>query len=130
MPKTIHDHETNPANESIRIEADEPTHGNASHEYSVTAQDGTVLGVLRFQNGPVKEIDPSGVGVGVVYGVNGLTNETLLAIVIDRLRGFQSSQYACRENALTLTKLEEALHWQLHRTRARQARGVEGTHTV
>jgi hypothetical protein len=128
MPKTIQDHETNPANASIRIEADEPNpeNGNASHNYTITSQDGQLLGELKFQNGPINATDPT----GKVIGVNGLTHEVLLAIIIDRLRGFQTSKYVCSENAITLTKLEEALHWQLHRTRARQARGVEGTCTV
>ena len=51
---------------------------------------------------------------------------SLLAIVIDRLRAFQAGPFACRENALALTKIEEAQHWLLHRTRARMTRGVEG----
>ncbi|RPH88532.1 MAG: hypothetical protein EHM32_01115 [Spirochaetales bacterium] len=72
-----------------------------------------------FQNGPLKE-----------SGVNGCHNEDLIAIVIDRLNGFQSGDYNCRENALALTKLEEALHWLNHRTAARQVRGVEGTHAI
>lgn len=128
MSKTLHDHETNPANASITITADEPNpeNGNASHEYTVTDQDGRPLGYLNFQNGPINATDPN----GKVIGVNGLTHEVLLAIIIDRLRGFQTSKYACRENAITLTKLEEALHWQLHRTRSRIARGVEGKHEV
>jgi hypothetical protein len=46
---------------------------------------------------------------------------------IDRLQSFQSGDFACRENALALTKLEEALHWLDHRTKDRQRRGVEGT---
>lgn len=58
---------------------------------------------ISFQNGPIAE-----------SGVNGLTQEVLIAICCDRLRGFQSGQFACRENALALTKLEEAQHW-LHR---------------
>ena len=74
---------------------------------------------LAFQNGPIPET-----------GVNGITQEVLLEIVIDRLRSFQSGPYACRENALALTKLEEAQMWLLQRTRARMDRGVEGTHEV
>ena len=124
--KTLHDHETNPANESIRIEADDPSHANASHQYRAFAQDGACLGNIEFQQGPISVSGPD----GNVVGVNGLTNEVLFAILIDRMRGFQSGQYACRENALMLTHLEEALHWAHARTRARQARGVEGTHAV
>jgi len=52
----------------------------------------------------------------------------LIAVVIDRLQGFQGGKFACRENALALTKLEEAVHWLHHRTAQRLARGVEGTH--
>lgn len=60
--------------------------------------------------------------------MNGLTQEVLLAIVADRLRSFQVGQFACRENALALTKIEEAQHWLHSRTLARMQRGVEGTH--
>jgi len=34
--------------------------------------------------------------------------------------------FPCRENALTITKVEEAIHWQEARTRNRTKRGVEG----
>jgi hypothetical protein len=122
---SIRDHEINAANASITIEADEPTQGNSSHVYTVTAQDGTVLGVLRFQNGPINASNPD----GSVVGVNGLTHEVLLAIILDRLRGFQTSKFSTRENSIVITKLEEALQWLHWRTRARVARGVEGTHT-
>ena len=72
-----------------------------------------------FQQGPIGEV-----------GVNGVTHEALLAILVDRMRSFQAGPYACRENALVLTKLEEAQQWLLSRTRARMVRGVEGTHQV
>ena len=39
-------------------------------------------------------------------GKNGIHNEDLLVIVIDRLRGFQSGPFKCRENAIAITKLE------------------------
>lgn len=118
MPE-LHDHETNAANRAIRIVSDEPdpNNGNASHEYRLDWGHG--INVIEFQQGPI----------GEVGGVNGVTNEALLAVVIDRLRGFQSSKFSCRENALALTKLEEALQWLHWRTRGREARGVEGTHT-
>jgi hypothetical protein len=56
--------------------------------------------------------------------------EDLLAIVIHRLQGFQTGPFKCRENALALTKLEEALHWLNHRTARRVSRGVEGMNVV
>jgi len=75
--------------------------------------------VVKFQKGPIKEC-----------GVNGVANEDLLLMVITRLQQFQNSPYACRENALALTKLEEAVMWLRKRTLDREARNVEGTHLV
>lgn len=74
---------------------------------------------ISFQDGPIKE-----------SGVNGIMNEDLIAIVIDRMQGFQSGDYKCRENAIAITKLEEALLWLRKRTTDRERRGVEGTHVV
>lgn len=72
---------------------------------------------VLFQNGPIKEL-----------GVNGVTQEALLAIVIDRLRSFQAGPFSCRENAIALTHAETALMWLQKRTTDRLRRGVEGTH--
>ena len=60
-------------------------------------------------------------------GVNGCHNEDLIAVVIDRLQGFQAGEFSCRENAIAITKLEEALLWLNKRTQDRIRRGVEGT---
>jgi len=118
-------HKVNGLNEILRIEVlDVPGHGGACHEYLIGGYThGPFEGgkmeqgvVIRFQNGPVNENEP-----------NGISNEVLLAIVEDRLLGFQSGQYACRENAVALTKLQEAMMWLQKRTRDRMARGVEGT---
>jgi len=100
---------------------DEPGHGGACHKYRIKKADGkedeTFLdSLVNFQDGPIKE-----------FGINGCHQEDLLVIVIDRLRSFQAGPFACRENALALTKLEEAMHWLNHRTAARQVQGVEGT---
>jgi len=115
--RLITDHKVNPANDTITVAVtDEPGAGNACHEYVVTLPNGKKT-LISFQNGPIAEA-----------GVNGLTQEVLIAICVDRLRGFQSGQFACRENALALTKLEEAQHWLHHRTLTRMQRGVEGTH--
>ena len=115
--REIHDHKVNPANDKISlIVTDEPGAGGANHVYEVSIP-GEPPWVINFQNGPIAEA-----------GVNGLTHEVLIAMCVDRLRSFQAGPFACRENALALTKLEEAQHWLHHRTRARMARGVEGTH--
>ena len=62
--------------------------------------------------------------------MNGVMNEDLLVMVVRRLEGFQNSEFKCRENAMAITKLEEALLWLHKRTMGRENRGVEGTHTV
>lgn len=125
--RTIEEHKVNPANDRILIEVmDEPGVGGANHEYRVTLPPAPTNANIpakswdiSFQNGPIAE-----------NGVNGLTQEVLLAIVADRLRAFQSGKFACRENALALTKIEEAMQWLHARTRGRMVRGVEGTHAA
>ena len=115
--RTINEHKVNPANDMIEITVtDEPGSGGANHRYEIKV--GAETTHLDFQNGPIAEV-----------GVNGLTQEALIAVVVDRLRAFQAGPFVCRENAIALTKLEEAQHWLHHRTRARIARGVEGTHS-
>ena len=73
---------------------------------------------VHFQEGPIKE-----------RGVNGVFMEDLIAMCICRLEYFQKSEFKCRENALAITKLEEALLWLRKRTMGREQRGVEGTYT-
>lgn len=133
--RTIDDHKVNPANDTLTITViDEPGSGGASHHYRIegfdtstnasdpfTARHGEPAkhATVLFQNGPIPEV-----------GVNGVTQEVLLAIVADRLRSFQAGPFASRHNALALTKIEEAQHWLQQRTLERMRRGVEGTHTV
>lgn len=135
--RTLTDHKVNGLNEAIDIHAmDDPGPGGANHDYAVRVNVDRekslhVTTRVRFQNGPIQEV-----------GFNGISNEALLAVLIDRMRGFQYARkpdgsfdessrgkYACRENAVALTKLEEALMWLQKRTRDRMARGVEGTHS-
>jgi len=114
--REIVDHRLNPAEEGITITAiDEAGAGGANHQYKVALPNGTVLVQINFQNGPIGEV-----------GLNGLTHEILLAICADRLRSFQEGDFRCRENALALTKIEEAMNWFHFRTRNRIRRGVEG----
>ncbi|EPR42705.1 hypothetical protein dsx2_2622 [Desulfovibrio sp. X2] len=56
----------------------------------------------------------------------GITNEALLAIVIDRLEGFQAVPFACTENAAALDHARICLGELQARTRHRMMRGVEG----
>lgn len=123
--RTLNSHIVNPANDKITIQVmDEPGQGGACHEYLVSLPATTVAGgvvegcstQISFQNGPIAE-----------SGVNGLTQEVLLAIVIDRLEGFQSGKFACQDNALALEYTRSAQKALQKRTRERMARNVEGT---
>jgi hypothetical protein len=131
--RQITSHRVNPANDKIVISVtDEPGAGGANHLYMIEGFDtdtnascpfkarhgsSAKHSTIIFQNGPIAE-----------NGVNGITQEVLLAVLIDRLQSFQKGPYACRENALALTKLEEAKLWLFSRTLDRMGRGVEGTH--
>lgn len=117
--RKINSHKVNPCNDIIEINVvDEKGAGGANHKYNVVIPNVGITPIY-FQNGPIKET-----------GVNGITQEILIAICIDRLQCFQAGAYACRENAIALTKLQEAQMWLQSRTRERMAREVEGTHTI
>jgi len=96
---------------------DEKGIGNANHEYSIVEANIEIPEVyvkVKFQNGAIKE-----------SGVNGCQNEDLIAIVIDRLKGFQSGDFSCVDNEMALIKLEESLMCLRKRTQDRVNRGVE-----
>ena len=119
MTRELTSHRVTRLNETIHIDVmDDPGPGGACHKYRMSIDTGNTIEkvYIEFQNGPIQEV-----------GVNGTTIEALLAIVEDRLLGFQSGQFACRENALALTKIQESLMWLGKRTRDRLDRGVEGT---
>ena len=124
MSRRITGHEANDFNRGLRIDAlDEKGPGGAYHFYEIQAVPSTDNAMpdgmnIIFQKGTVPNA-----------GVNGITEEALLAILIDRLDCFQKGDFACRENENALTHIETALLWLNKRTRDRLARGVEGTHT-
>lgn len=76
---------------------------------------------IDWQNGPLS-VD------GERKEPNGAFVETVIAAALHRIQYYQSTQFNCRENALAITKLEEALHWLDARTRRRTDAGVEGSH--
>lgn len=103
---------------------DEKGCGGANHHYKVTYStidfDDRIektAADIQFQCGPRKEFD----------SVHGVIDTDLLEIVRDRLKGFQSGEYACRENACALTHIEEALMWMNRRVEDRIERCVIGT---
>jgi hypothetical protein len=120
------------ANLTVEV-LDEPGQGGACHHYAIsgfhtktnpsadTGRDDDTICHILFQNGPINEDG---------NGPNGIQNEDLLAILIDRMRGFQSGPYACEFNEEALGLLERALQVMQERTRDRLARNVEGTHKV
>lgn len=89
---------------------------------------GSVEGVgikINWQDGPL------GDGIKTPKSLpNGAFVDDVILSAIQRLEYFQDSKFKCRENALAITKLEEALHWLNHRRANREKRKVEGTHSV
>jgi sugar diacid utilization regulator len=99
---------------------------NAPHHFLVVSTEDNeetgepeLLAEIDFQEGPIKE-----------NGVNGVCNEDLLVMVLERLKAFQRSEYSCKENAMAITKIEETLLWLRKRTMGREQRNVEGTHKL
>lgn len=131
--RELTDHVVNQTNDTLTVSVlDEPGSGGACHLYEISGfETGTNPSLpsdgvqpksrttILFQNGPINEV-----------GVNGVTHEALLAILCDRMRGFQSGPYASADNAEAMACMEQAQVALQRRTRARMARGVEGTHTV
>jgi hypothetical protein len=133
MPVELHDHKTGtPLNDVLlvtRMDEPDPANGMMAHAYEIRVLETGELNVtmietgseipaptcIAFQHGPIKEV-----------GINGISNEALVAIVLDRLRGAQSGDFRCRENACAITHFEEGLHWLTARTMNRTRRGVEG----
>ena len=102
---------------------DDPGNGNANHSYWITANGCDENGdeypsqYISFQNGPRKDPD----------SITGVLDTDLLEIIRDRLIGFQSGEFASRENACALTHIEEALLWLNKRVEDRIERNVLGT---
>ena len=69
---------------------------------------------VKWQDGPIKEV-----------GENGAQVVDVIKEAKERLEGL-NKDFPCRENAMTITKLDEAIMWQDKRTADREARGVEG----
>ena len=81
--------------------------------YTSYGKDSQLIG---FQRGPVKEV-----------GVNGVTNEHLLAVLKHRIT-YLDGQFPSEYNKQALHHITEALKALEARTADRQKRGVEGTH--
>ena len=100
--------------------------GGAYHDYQVFSNEKTEEGKYRilfvqqisFQKGARKDPDAR----------HGVLDNDLLEIVRDRLAAFQAGEFACRENEMALTHIEEALMWMNRRAEDRAERAVLGTY--
>ena len=125
MRKITSHHVKDQAGELEIVVIDDKVSGGENSRYQVidvskqnTAPDAAdmVIAEIQFQNGPISE-----------NGVNGITNEVLISIVIDRLESFQEGKLANRYNSAALHSLHSALASLKQRTIERLERGVEDT---
>jgi hypothetical protein len=100
----------------VALDAPDPEAGNACHAYGV--QFGGPKDVLKiaFQHGPR----------GAEKSVAGIFDDDLLAIIQDRLEGFQRGPFACAENAEALEHVKKARGALADRVVKRVAKGVLG----
>ncbi|MEI7534226.1 MAG: acyl carrier protein [Verrucomicrobiae bacterium] len=125
--REITTHKVNGCNEAIQLHVmDEPGDGGASHKYMIEFMNTSPENrgradryAINFQKGPIG-----------ISGVNGITQEVLIAICIDRLECFQKGPFACEDNMDALCLLRAAQNALHRRTRDRLAKGIEGTHIV
>lgn len=73
---------------------------------------------FTIQDGPIGDV-----------GVNGIQVTDMLEYIKQVYKSLNDA-FPCRENSLTITKIEEAIHWQDARTKDREARKVEGKNEV
>jgi hypothetical protein len=69
---------------------------------------------FNIQDGPIKE-----------HGLNGCQVDMMIRVTRRIIEGL-NEKFRCRENAVAITKLQEAEMWLKERKREREARGVEG----
>jgi len=118
----------------LKIEVlDQPGPGGAYHVYNISLSPDALA-----RNEAAMAIDEAVVeahpGQSIIFqcggiaekGLNGVTNEALLAIVRDRLECFQAGPFPSQENATALAGINNALRALQQRTLKRIARGVEG----
>ena len=116
--REIHDHKApgdSPMNLLQVTAADDLGAGGAPALYTVWDRLAKLTPlIVKFQEGNPKD------------GINGVTHEALLAIVIDRLEHFQRGPFPSEESNRALIACRAALSHLHMRTSERIARGVEG----
>jgi len=112
-----------------------PTDAGAEQDYRIIYEIKEHMSDCSVHNGPALPAGPcdcEGPTQTVAVDINfvslensGATNEALLAIVKDRLEGFQAGKFPCQENEDALAGVNHALKFLHLRTLKRIARGVE-----
>lgn len=102
------------------IDPRDPNAGNASHTYGIQFGGPKDVCRIQFQHGPR----------GVEGSTSGVFDDDLLAIIVDRLEGFQSGPYACGENELALEHIRQAREALGLRVARRIQQGVLGANAV
>lgn len=111
---------TNSPTNVAALDARDPNAGNASHVYGIQYGGPTEVVRIPFQHGPR----------GVLGNTPGIFDDDLLAIIADRLDGFQAGPYACPENAEALSHILSAREALGLRAARRIAQGVLGANAV
>ena len=113
--KTITAHQVDKVGQGVGVEATgNPTAGGAHNAYRILAH-----------GNPSQPLHASLIFFHDAEH-NGVTNETLLAIVLDRLQAFQAGPFPCIENAAAIKDVQSALGWLRTRAELRPERGVSG----
>jgi len=87
----------------------------SGHSYLIGHEDRSDMDTeIKFQFGPIKEV-----------GLNGVTSEALLVILLDRTKVL-NSRFPCKENEEAIEHIQKALDCFYARTANRVQRGVEG----
>ena len=119
-------HDGHGLNDDLVILADnrDPKAGNSSHRYSVAFKSedenkvAPLVATIQFQHGPRN----------VVGSTPGCTTAAIIAILIDHLEGFQTTELRDRDTAIAITELENALLRIKKRADDRAKRKVLGTY--
>jgi hypothetical protein len=112
----------NSLNDCLEIFACNPGPSGACIEYLIRGKEGPINNhpipsvYIKFQNG-----NPN------TEGANGITQEALTTVLIDRFESFEAGMFACEENALVLHHLQRALWYMTVRSHRRIVEGKEGT---
>lgn len=128
---TTHQSPHAPSTLNVHVVTDEQGKGNSDYLLTGLGQmrglpadtlclsDAGYLIRIPFQQGTTKDV-----------GVNGASTEALIAIVKDRLEGFQKGPFPCIWNGIALEYLEKALDALHARTESRIIREVEGDYVA